>query len=427
MIRMQRASAPVRRGWWISVACVAGAFASAASAQISPEAEISSTYALPVASQSAGDAGLPVGRQWSADAVAQLIAVVEGACAEGLNPADYGLSGLRQAARSGPSAPLDAAATASAISLAHDYQFGRVRDRDDMGWMIRRAADEEAQLPARLNGAVASGQVGAFLASLLPTDARYVALRDALADAPDATTRDRLRANMERWRWLPRTMGGSHLYVNVPSYRLQVMDGGVATATYTVVVGARATPTPQLITPTSSLVVNPWWNVPQSIVRSANLRPGKAGYLFKAGGDGSYAVRQPPGPRNALGRIKFVLANDQAIYLHDTPAKVGFRRADRALSHGCIRVKDIDQLAGQLMSDAPDPGALDVALAGTDTATLRLTKTWPVYIVYFTVDSVEPGTIVSYGDPYGYDARVVARLNGNAAPAIARPLQIAAR
>ena len=127
---------------------------------------------------------------------------------------------------------------------------------------------------------------------------------------------------------------------------------------------------------------------------------------------------QPPGPRNALGKIKFNLDNNQAIYLHDTNAKSAFNRDDRALSHGCVRVKDIDQLATELMEQGGDDAALEEAMARTETATLHLPQTWPVYIVYFTADTDENVDIVTYRDTYGYDAKVLAALDG-------RPLEVA--
>jgi murein L,D-transpeptidase YcbB/YkuD len=192
-----------------------------------------------------------------------------------------------------------------------------------------------------------------------------------------------------------------------------MMDSGRPVASYDVVVGAPGTKTPMLATPTNSLVVNPWWNVPTSIVKSSNLRPGKGNYQFKRVNGGGYAVRQAPGPKNALGKIKFNLANDQAIYLHDTPSKSAFNRDQRALSHGCIRVKDIDQLAAQLLSeDGKDIGAFDNALGSQATATLRLPKTWQVYIVYFTIDQTDSSGLTTYSDPYGYDATLLARMDG---------------
>lgn len=365
---------------------------------------------------------VPVSGRWSPEAVGKLVKVIEGARAEGLDPAVYNLDGLRQAAGSGQGPALDMVADAAAAQLAHDYYFGRVTDRDDMGWMIQRPAYEPQELARGLSQAIASGEIRKFYASLLPSDARYAALREALAQTDDPTLRDRLRVNMERWRWMPRGLGDDYLYVNVPSYKLQVMTGGATLATYDVVVGAPKTRTPMLASPTSSFVVNPWWNVPTSIVKSSNLRPGKVGFQFKASADGGYAVRQPPGPRNALGKIKFNLANDQAIYLHDTPAKSAFGRDERALSHGCIRVKNIDQLAAQLMGEGGDTAQFDEALASPDTATLRLPRTWQVYIVYFTLDGNDASNLASYSDPYGYDAQILTRLDNRP---VGRAVQVA--
>ena len=388
MVRLRKSAAFIRCGVLVSASLITVAWAPNIGAQTNPSIEQSTA----------------VSSQWSRDAVGQLIQLIDAARGEGLNPADYRTADLRRAAEGGEGAALDATANAAAYALAHDYYFGRVANRD--GYLIPRAPYEEALLKERMTKAIADRTLKSFYTSLLPTDERYGALREALADTSDAAMRDKLRANMERWRWMPRGLGDSYIYVNVPSYQLRVIDSGTSVATYDVVVGAKATPTPWLVSPSSSLVVNPSWYVPASIIKSSNLYRGKAGYIFEG-----KSVRQAPGPRNALGKIKFNLVNDQAIYLHDTPAKAGFTRTDRALSHGCIRVKDIDQLAFQLM-DGKDAGQLDEAMADTRTATLKLPKTWQVYIVYFTADSVEGGSVVSYNDPYGHDARIVAQLDG---------------
>jgi len=359
-----------------------------------------------------------VSAHWTMSAARELIALIEESHDEGLHPADYDLAELRHAAADGEGSVLDVRATASALSLARDYYLGRMSDRAGMQWMIQRSPYEAAQLSARLQSAIADGKLRQFFQALLPSDPRYVALRAALAQTQAGPQRDRLRVNMERWRWMPRTVAANYLYVNVPSYKLRVVRDGVQLSSYDVVVGARDTPTPQMVSPTGSLVVNPAWYVPASIARKSGLRPGRGGFVARRLADGSVTVMQPPGPRNALGRIKFNLDNDQAIYLHDTNAKSAFGREERALSHGCVRVKDIDQLATELMEQGGDDAALEEALASDQTATLRLPQPWPVYIVYFTADTDENGDLVAYRDPYGYDAKILAALDG-------KPLEIA--
>ena len=361
---------------------------------------------------------VPATAHWSLNAARDLVGAIEAARDEGLHPSDYNLAGLKHAVAAGEGDALDAVATAAALQLAHDYYFGRMSDRAGMGWMIERSSFEAAQFPARLRSAIADGSVRGFFQALLPSDPRYAALRDALSRTEPGPERDQLRVNMERWRWMPRSIAVDYLYVNIPSYQLRLIRGGIQFSSYDVVVGAPDTPTPQMVSPTGSLVVNPAWYVPASIAKKSGLRPGRGGFVGRRLGDGSIGVMQPPGPRNALGRIKFNLDNDLAIYLHDTNAKSAFARENRALSHGCVRVKDIDQLATELMLQGGDGVALEEALADSQTATLHLPQTWPVYIVYFTADTDETGRVVIYRDPYGYDAKVLAALDG-------KPLQVA--
>lgn len=356
---------------------------------------------------------------WSVGNAQKLVKAIEASKDEGLRPADYNLAALRRAIAQGPGSDLDTIAQAAALTLAHDYWLGRVADRTSMDWHIARP-EGGAMLPGELAQALQNGKVEKFYASLLPRSDRYEALKAAYAGADDAATRDRIRANMERWRWMPRTMGDDYLFVNVPSYHLQLVNDGQVQSTYTVVVGAPDTPTPQLASTAPSLVVNPWWNVPVSIVKKSGLRAGSKGFVYASNGSG---VRQPPGPKNALGKLKINLTDTPAIYLHDTNAKSAFNRDKRDLSHGCVRVKDIDQLASELMRDGGDDMPLQEALADTDTRTMRLPKQWEVYLVYFTMDQDETGTLRTYGDPYGRDAKLLALLDGGAKPGL--PMTVA--
>lgn len=351
---------------------------------------------------------------WQPDAVRALIDEIAAAAGEGLDPAPYNATALAaELQRTGGSAALDRMADAAALALAHDYLLGRIENRAAFDWHISRTDTDPIRLAGGLARARAEGQVRPWLRSLLPADARYAALRDALAATPiaDPETRGRLRANLERWRWMPRTLGADHIYVNVPSYTLTLVEDGQAHSTYTVVVGARATPTPQISYPAESIVLNPWWTPPASIKVSA----GKPGFVNEGG-----TLRQRPGPGNALGRIKIDLPNPHAIYLHDTPAKAYFAKPTRAYSHGCIRVQDIDRLATELV--ALDQGNADAVARGLKTyATQRvkLRQSRPVWLVYFTAEVGADGQLQKLDDPYGRDARLIAKLD--------QPIRLAAR
>ncbi|SFR85594.1 L,D-transpeptidase family protein [Sphingomonas jatrophae] len=390
-------SNPIRRRTALAVALASGAFAALmnvatpAFSQAEP-AVVSATLA-------------PLPGAWSPEAARDLLAAIDASEREGLDPEVYNRAALRRAMAAEDPAALDSVANAAALSLARDYYSGRVADKAAFDWHIERSPYEASKLPAELASAVAKGNVRAWLEGLLPQNEQYAALRTALADAKDPVERDRLRANMERWRWMPRTLGDKYLYVNVPSYDLKVVEQGSQVASYTVVVGSPKTPTPQLSLTASSIVVNPWWNVPESIAKQGLGR----GYQAVRTASG-VRYRQPPGPRNSLGKVKIDMPNPHAIYLHDTPAKALFARQERALSHGCIRVQDIDQLALELMQRDESRMAFEDAYGSQDTKTVRLADQWPVYLVYFTAEA-DAGGVKMLKDPYGRDAQLAQRLD----------------
>jgi len=348
--------------------------------------------------------------RWSQSNAHALIEAIALSAEEGLEPSDYDLAALRAAVEKGAQdAEFDRLADRAALRLARDYAVGRVTDREAFDWHIPNAIDE-AGLAKKLDEALQRGEVGSWLAGLLPTSEQYRALKVAYAHAPDQASRDLIRANLERWRWLPRHLGDRYLYVNVPSYRLAVVEGGVELASYSVIVGAPETPTPQLALIAQSIVVNPSWILPPSVLKEGGWQG--RGYEVRRRADGSLMVRQPPGPRNALGRIKIDMPNAHAIYLHDTPNKSVFARPDRALSHGCIRVQDIEDLATSL----GDSVALQDALSDpTTTLTLQLQRSVPVYLVYFTAEAGTDGSVRFLGDPYDRDAALVRQLGGSGA------------
>ena len=159
-------------------------------------------------------------------------------------------------------------------------------------------------------------------------------------------------ANMELWRWLPRDMGENHIDVNIPDYSLNVMHGDTVFHHARVVVGQPDKPTPVFSETMQFIIVNPYWNVPLSIVKKEMMPKLAAdpdyfanhGYEVVERGGITY-VRQPPGDSNALGRIKFMFPNKYSVYLHDTNARALFGTERRALSHGCVRVEQPFKLA----------------------------------------------------------------------------------
>lgn len=345
--------------------------------------------------------------QWSLSNARDLLAVIEASADEGLNPVDYNVDALRSAIDAKQKGPaLDALATAAAFRIAHDYADGRIDDKEALDWHIDPPADPN-RIASGLSDALDHDRIGKWMRALLPDNDQYRALKAAYADAAgNEPLRAQLRANLERWRWMPRDLGDRYIYVNVPSYRLSVMNGGIEEAAYNVVVGAPKTPTPQLALHAQSVVANPGWTVPQSIIKSGGAR-GK-GFRWTRSADGSVQAWQAPGPTNALGRIKIDMPNPHAIYLHDTPNHAVFARQNRALSHGCVRVENIQELAAMLQGDI---GSLDEALAEPrKTRTFQLQKSMPVYLVYFTAQADADGTIRYVGDPYGRDKALLAKL-----------------
>ena len=148
----------------------------------------------------------------------------------------------------------------------------------------------------------------------------------ALSGGQPSRLEAEILANMERWRWMPRDLGEARIEVNIPDYEAAVIENGEVVQRTRVVVGKEETPTPIFSDTMKFLIVNPYWNVPPSIIRKEMLPSlaadpnyfSRLGYqVFSRGGH--LVVRQPPGERNALGRIKFMFPNDFSVYMHDTP------------------------------------------------------------------------------------------------------------
>ncbi len=226
-----------------------------------------------------------------------------------------------------------------------------------------------------------------------------------------------LIANMERWRWVPPELGADHIFVNLPEFNLKLIRHGEVVHTTRTVVGKPDTATPIFSAAINSIIVNPSWHVPESIIRNEFLPKmaedptyaEKSGYEVTQIGE-NIAIRQPPGERNALGLIKFNLPNEHAVYLHDTPMRKLFANVDRAYSHGCVRVENPFSLAAAVLQDPRYSEEGLKAFVGRDERLIKLIEPLPVHLAYFTVITGEDGQLRRLGDIYGYDGLVLTAL-----------------
>ncbi len=346
------------------------------------------------------------------DALA-LLAFIEQIGTEGLDPADYDPAGLVLALRSGNPLSLAQAANDRFNRLSSDLAFGHVRGDARQDWHIPDKDLDPERQDLLLRAALAQHRVPDALRGLLPSHPQYAALRHALAVTPAAETDklNRIRLNMDRWRWLPRDLGDRYIIVNVPAYTAALVEGGVTVSRHDAVAGAIKTPTPQMKATATGVIMNPWWEVPLSLSKEV---AGKRGYIAVRGKDGKVQRwRQPPGPSNALGKVKFVMPNPKAIFLHDTNARGLFDRKMRAYSHGCIRTQNVLDLAAMLLAE--DGGEWDRAkvnevVASGKTVQANFVKPLPVYIVYMSSAALVDGRIKDYADIYKRDGTVLAAL-----------------
>ena len=359
---------------------------------------------------------------WTMADANQLLLTILNSAREGLDPTDYDAAGLMSAMRSNDPVLLSAAATERFNKLSSDFALGHVRGDDKQNWHIPDPDLDSARQDTLLRAALAQHRIGDALTRLLPTHPQYAALKNALAITPKTESGkiNRIRLNMDRWRWLPRDLGERYIIVNVPAFTAALVENGNTISRHVAVAGAIKTPTPQLMATATGVVLNPWWEVPKSIEPEVR---GKAGYVPVKGKDGKIQRwRQPPGPRNALGQIKFVMYNPQSIYLHDTTAKSLFDTKMRAYSHGCIRTEHIMQLATRLLTEgAPavpaegqtiwTPEKIKEVVASKKTVQANFPKPLPVYIVYMSSAALQDGSIKDYADIYKKDGKVIAALN----------------
>lgn len=360
--------------------------------------------------------------RWSRAQAAQLLTYILGVESSGLIPADYRPAELRDAIAAGEGGALDSAASQSFAWLTEDLRDGRTPVPARVQWFAVDPDRDNDPTNAIMARALDSGDIAGTLDGLAPTHPDYLVLKAALADTPKAQAARRalIRANMDRWRWLARDLGSAYLITNVPEFQLRLTVNNKIIRTYRTVVGKPGrTATPQLAETVTAVVFNPTWTVPQSIVVGEGLgarllrNPRSAaaqGYRVTRNADGTITVVQQPGDNNSLGRMKIDMPNPHAIYLHDTPSKQYFNAEVRAFSHGCIRTEravELGMTMAILGAGMTPEQAVQNAESGKYTK-VPMTRTFPVYLTYFTVGQDIAGKLATFGDIYGRDAPVLA-------------------
>ncbi len=353
---------------------------------------------------------------------------------DGLDPGAYEVEELGRLALAleagAPFSASDAAAfdvgmTASVLKYFRHLHLGRVSPRA-LGFHLDHAI-EPHDFPDRLRAALSGRSFDRVVAELRPAFAQYRWLREARAEyvGRDAAKARQIELALERLRWLPDVTGERLLVVNIPMFYLWGWEAergdGIPSIGMAAITGrARATKTPVFTSTITSVVFNPDWTVPESILRNEILPAiaANSNYLAQhhmemTRSGGVTRVRQLPGPWNALGPIKFMLPNIHGVYLHGTPAPALFKQPRRDFSHGCVRVEDPFALAAWVLKDEPDWPIDRIRGAVVTGATRSINVSRPPRVVLFYMTAAfapGEGSVQFADDVYGDDARLDERL-----------------
>ena len=294
----------------------------------------------------------------------------------------------------------------------------------------------------------------AYLRSLHPKHEQFQRLHQALLkarvenEAGAKTNTQRIIVNMERWRWMPEDMGSLHLWLNVPEFAVYVFKDGKSIYSDKIVVGELKYATPMFSADLKSIVFNPEWTVPPTIVRE-NLLPNLRGGGSWFGGNtaildqhelkvkyngklvdpgsidwksvnmGAISFVQAPGPNNVLGKVKFVYPNPYTVYMHDTIKPGLFDKDSRAEGHNCPRVFKPGKIAAVVLAaDQNMPQTqVDKLLADGYNSAVAIQHHFPVHTTYFTATVDDEGKVKTYADIYKLDSVVAAAILGKEAKA----------
>ena len=340
---------------------------------------------------------------WTEPQLAQLQQLVDARSAEGL--ADCSITDFSQPSSATDPHRRSRLATAAANELMMAYLEGCSPASARAKWRIS-SDDRFIDTQQLLLKALVRDDLFSYFDALRPRNPQYRALASAYAAETDDQKRATLAINLERWRWMPLVMGGKYLLVNAASFEVTLWENNRKIRTWPNIVGKTKSPTPVFDATVTGVILNPWWEIPASIVaegigsmvRNNPAAARRKGYVVQNG-----RYRQRPGPGNALGQMKLVMPNPYSIYLHDTPNKNLFAEPVRTFSHGCIRVGGAIDLAKTLLEGSATPAEVDAILESRETTRLSLSDPVPVYVAYFTAEGTEDGSVAYFPDVYDRD------------------------
>jgi murein L,D-transpeptidase YcbB/YkuD len=283
------------------------------------------------------------------------------------------------------------------------------------------------------------------LDALAPPHEGYQRLKQklvALFTAPEAPEdQDLVKAiiaNMERWRWMPRDMGETFIWVNLPSYQVRLIDQDETVFKTRAIIGDVRWPTPLIASRIKNIIVNPSWVLPASVIKREilDVYENPTEYLAKENihifrrhgrevdpktvdwkkvkNPRTYVFKQTPGRWNALGQVKILFPNQHSIYLHDTDDKNKFKHDVRAFSYGCIRIDRPMEFSNAVAAyDKHLTDQLPSSKLGDREIWLKYKAKMPVYLGYFTLEIDNGDGLIVYDDIYQYDVKISQKLGIN--------------
>jgi murein L,D-transpeptidase YcbB/YkuD len=388
------------------------------------------------------DAPLWVSQKGLTEKGAAVVAEIMKAGDWGLDAAEFKLPQVPNAAVADLSAD-DVAEAELAISLAilKYARFARGGRIIDPTLLLSSQLDRKPQLldPERVFSEIAAADApDAYLRGVHPKQPQFEKLRQQYLATRNKALAERIRANMEEWRWMPDDLGEVHILANVPEFMVYLYKGDKPIHTERIVVGELGKQTTIFSRNLKTVVFNPMWRVPESIkVRELlpNLRRG--GSLFRQWDlelqtkDGqaldyrtidwgntdirNYEVVQPPGRKNVMGVVKFTFPSQHTIFMHDTVDKWMFAQSVRTLSHGCMRLRNPMKMAEMVLAEDKGWDAQKVDAEQRDGGRNReivIEKKIPVHLVYFTTWVDDDGKLRTFNDIYGHEKRIRLALAG---------------